>query len=75
MSHGTRGWHKSHGTTYGNIGLQWGSGKSEGALNTRRKERCWRAVTQRRETCNGNTREGWLGQLVKRIFWEAEAPF
>lgn len=50
-------------------------GKSEGALNTRRNERCWRAVTQRRETWNGNTREGWLGQLVKRLFWEAEAPF
>lgn len=59
----------------GNMGLQWGSGKSEGAHNTRRKGRCWRAVTQGKETWDGNMGEGWLRQPAARIVWEAEAPF
>lgn len=30
------------------VGLQRGSGKSEGAHNTRRKGRCWRAMARER---------------------------
>lgn len=42
----------------GSTGLPWSSGKSEGAHNTRRKGRCWRTVTQGRETWDGNMTEG-----------------
>lgn len=55
-------------------GLRRGSGKSEGAYNTRRKERCWRAMSQGREPWEGNMGEGWLGQLVEGRSWEAESP-